>query len=265
MTRARPNNHSARLRRAPGLASLLAAAPVAAAGMLLLAGCEYQEQTVYWRPPLSNVPGAVSGGEAFSQQPRGYRDPTALEDGRIRVQSDDDGPPVLVAKTARHLMAHIYSTLKEDDADLFVDQVLCAQTKQEFRDRGMDPAEAFDYFKSHQEDIAQLFARMPMGEYSPGVLRRQLPGGVTRVTLNRKAAEGLLWRGFEMSWEGGRMETVGPTEPEQVRVMTLEEAVAETGSVNAGLELIRQAEAAQPKQRFIQSGWKLRWFVNATE
>jgi len=239
------------------------AAP-AALLLVLLTGCAYEEQTVYWRPALSSVPGAVSGGEAFSERPKGYRDPTLLDDGRIRVESEE-GPPVLVARTARHLMAHIYSTIKEDERELFVSQVLCAQTKKEFRERGMDPGEAFDYLKSHEEDIALLFGRMPMGEFSPGVLRRQLPGGVTRVTLNRKAANGLKWRGFEMAWEGGRMETVGPVEPEQVTVMTLEEAVTQTGSINSGLELVRQAEAKQPKQRFIQSGWKLRWFVKTNE
>lgn len=233
-------------------------AVVASALCAGLSGCTY-EKTVYWRPALSAAPGAVSGGETFSEKPKGYRDPTQLDDGRIRVQGED-GSPVLVARTARHLMAHIYTTLKEEERELFVTQVLCEQTRAEFRERQMSPGEGFDYLKQNEQDIALLFGRMPMGEFSPGVISRQISGGVTRVTLNKAAAEGLRWRGFDMVWEGGRMDT-GPVEPEQVTVPTLEEAVAETGSVNAGLELIRQAKAKKPTPRFIQSGWKLRWFV----
>lgn len=236
---------------------------VGAAAALVLAGCTYEE-TVYWRPALSSAPGAISGGEEFSEKPKGYRDPTQLDDGRIRVESED-GSAVLVARTARHLMAHIYSTLKEDERDLFIEQVLCEQTKKEFRERDMSPAEAFDYLKSREQDVAALFARMPMGEFSPGVMSTPRPGGVTRVTLNRAAADGLQWRGFDMVWEGGRMVSEGELEPEQVTVPTLEEAVAETGSVNAGLEMIRQAKAKKPTPRFIQSGWKLRWFVNTSD
>ncbi|QKK08082.1 MAG: hypothetical protein HND58_07780 [Planctomycetota bacterium] len=136
---------------------------VGAAAALVLAGCTYEE-TVYWRPALSSAPGAISGGEEFSEKPKGYRDPTQLDDGRIRVESED-GSAVLVARTARHLMAHIYSTLKEDERDLFIEQVLCEQTKKEFRERDMSPAEAFDYLKSREQDVAALFARMPMGEF----------------------------------------------------------------------------------------------------
>ena len=234
-----------------------------AAAAVVMAGCMYEE-TVYWRPALSGAPGAVSGGEVFSEKPKGYRDPTQLEDGKIRVETED-GSSVLVARTARHLMAHIYSTLREDERDLFVEQVLCEQTKKEFRERDMSPGEAFDYLKTREQDVAALFGRMPMGEFSPGVISTPRPGGVTRVTLNRAAADGLLWRGFDMVWEGGRMVSEGELEPEQVTVPTLEEAVAETGSVNAGLEMIRQANAKKPTPRFIQSGWRLRWFVNTSD
>lgn len=226
-------------------------------------GCTY-EKTVYWRPALSAAPGAISGGEEFSEKPQGYRDPTQLAEGKIRLESGG-GQTVLVARTGRHLMAHIYQTLKDDERALFTEQVVCEQTKAEFRERDMQPGEAFDYLKEHERDVMLLFARMPQGEYSPGVMTRQLPGGVTRVMLNRKVADGLRWRGFDMVWEGGRMISESEQEAEQVTVPTLEEAVAEAGSVNGGLELIRQAKAKQPKVTFVQSGWKLRWFIAADD
>lgn len=228
-------------------------------GVWALGACTYEE-TVYWRPALSSVPGAVSGGEEFTEKPKGYIDPTTLEDGKIRVEGED-GSPVLVARSARHLMAHIYSTLEKGERDLFVSQVLCEATRQEFRERGMDPGEAFDYLVENRQHVAALFGRMPMGEYSPGVTMHQIGGGATRVAMARSAAEGLRWRGFDMIWEGGRMETPGEGEPDLVYVPTLEEAVAESGSVSGAVALIQQAKAKKPPPRFIQSGWKLRWFV----
>ena len=57
------------------------------------------------------------------------------------------------------------------------------------------------------------------------------------------------------------METGAGDEPEQVYVPTLEEAVLETGNVAAATALIAEAKAKQPEVTFVQSGWKLRWFV----
>lgn len=235
---------------------------IAGLALLLLApGCTY-EKVVYRRPMLSGLPGVEGGGALLSDKPKGYRDPREIDGGRITLERED-GSKILLARSARHLMAHIYSTLQQDERDLFTEQVLCEATRAEFRERGMDPAEAFDYFKAHEGQVAQLFGRMPMGEYTPGVLMRQVGDKVYRVALTPQAAEGLPWRGFDMVWEGGRMETVGAGDqaPEPVYVPTLEEAVTETGSISGATALIADARAREPEQRFIQSGWKLRWFV----
>ncbi len=233
------------------------------AGALLGSGCEYQK-VVYRRPMLSGLPGTESGGAMVSERPRGYKDPSQIDGGKITIERDD-GSKVLVARSARHLMAHIYTALKEDQRDLFTKQVLCEATRAEFRARGMDPAEAFDFLKEHEAEIVALFGRMPMGEYTPGVLMRQLGDDVYRVALSSKAAEGLAWCGFDMVWEGGRLETGAGTEAEQVYVPTLEEAVLETGNVATATAMIADAKARQPEVTFIQSGWKLRWFVPVGE
>lgn len=224
-----------------------------------LGGCTY-EKVVYRRPMLAGLPGVQSGGALISDKPKGYTDPTRIDGGEITIERED-GSKILLARSARQLMAHIYQTLKEDQRDLFTEQVLCEATKAEFRARGMDPREAFDELKAHENEITQLFARMPNGEYSPGVLMEPLGGKTYRVVMPRKAADGLPWRGFDMVWEGGHMETVGPQSPEPVSVPTLEEAVKQTGSVSAARAAIEDAKARQPQQVFIQSGWKLRWFV----
>ncbi len=213
---------------------------------------------------LSGLPGVESGGALISDKPRGYRDPGEIDQGRITIERED-GSKILIARSARHLMAHIYQTLKDDEKDLFIEQVLCEATRAEYRQRGLEPGEAFDFLKANQGQIAALFGRMPMGEYTPGVFMQQVGGGAYRVAISNKAAEGLQWRGFDMIWEGGRMETIGGEHetPEVVTVPTLEEAVAETGSISGATALIAEARARQPRQRFVQSGWKLRWFVPA--
>lgn len=172
----------------------------AAIGVLAAGGCTY-EKVVYRRPMLSGLPGATTGGNV-SDHPRGYIDPTAVQGGKITLESDD-GSKVLVARTARHLMAHIYNTLRNDERELFTEQVLSDVTKQEFRARNLDPAGAFDQLKARQPDIEALFGRMPMGEYTPGMLLRKVGDGTYRLKLTDKAADGLYWAGFDMVMEGG--------------------------------------------------------------
>jgi hypothetical protein len=222
-------------------------------------GCTY-EKVVYRRPMLAGLPGVVSGGALISDKPRGYRDPTQIDGGEISKERAD-GSKILLARSARHLMAHIHTTLKENQKDLFTEQVLCETTRAEFRANGMDAGEAFEHLKEREGEVAALFGRMPMGEYTPGVLMRKIDGDVYRVALSPKAAKGLSWCGFDMVWEGGRLEDEAGGQAPQVYVPTLEEALEETGSVAGATSRIAKARASQPKQVFIQSGWKLRWFV----
>ena len=169
--------------------------------LVLLSGC-VEKKVVYRRPLLSGLPGAVSGGDAIASRPKGYQDPSQIDSGKITIHNED-GSTTLIARSARHLMAHIYQTLKDDDRDLFTEQVLSELTKAEFRSRDKDPATAFDELKARQSDVEALFARMPMGEYTPGILQQNEGQGVLRVALSRHAAAGLRWRGFDMVMEGG--------------------------------------------------------------
>jgi len=238
-------------------AIILCAGALAAAA--LGAGCTYRK-VVYRRPMLAGLPGVESGGELISDKPRGYRDPTQIDQGEIAIERED-GSKILLARSARHLMAHIHTTLKENRKDLFTEQVLCEATRAEFRANGRDAGEAFDYLNEHEAEVGALFDRMPMGEYTPGALMRKIGDDVYRVSLSPKAAQGLPWCGFDMVWEGGRIEDEAGGEAQRAYVPTLEEAIEETGSVAAATAKIARARSDRPKQVFIQSGWKLRWFV----
>jgi len=167
----------------------------------LLLGC-VEKKVVYRRPLLSGLPGAVSGGEAVAAKPRGYQDPSRIDSGKITIENPD-GTKTLISRSARQLMAHIYQTLLDDDRDLFTEQVLSEMTKEEYRAHNLDPKRAFDELKRHRSDVEALFARMPMGEYTPGILLQNAGRGVMRVALSRQAADKLMWRGFDMVMEGG--------------------------------------------------------------
>lgn len=168
---------------------------------LLVTGC-MEKKVVYRRPILSGLPGAVSGGEAVATKPKGYHDPSNIDNGKITIENPD-GSTTLISRSARQLMAHIYQTLLDDDRDLFTEQVLSEMTKEEYRAHNLDPKLAFDDLKKHQSDVEALFARMPMGEYTPGILLQNAGRGVMRVALSRHAADKLIWRGFDMVMEGG--------------------------------------------------------------
>lgn len=148
--------------------------------------------------------GTVAGAESGTPVVRNfgnYRDPTKID--KIREDDPVNHKTTLYARTARHLMAHIWTTLRDDEKDLFTEQVLSESTKREYRSRGKDPGEAFDTLKEHLEDIHTLFDLMPYGEFTPNVYDKSIGGGVRRVYVAGVATQGLYWSGFDMVMEHG--------------------------------------------------------------
>lgn len=187
------------------------AARIAALGVwcaVALGGC-VEERVVSNRPFLSGVPGAVTGRPVT---PIAGAMPADAATGDELVKETPDGERVLIAKTGRQLMIHIYNTLDDNDAALFVDQVLSERTKQEFYQRGFEPAEAFKELRRRREDVDALFAAMPMGEQTPGVILRKVGERAVRMEVDGMAARGLSWRWMDMVLEGGnyRLRWFGP-------------------------------------------------------
>jgi hypothetical protein len=133
----------------------------------------------------------------------GYADPTLVREDRLVKEDPATGARTLTARSGRHLMIHIYTCVDQDDAELFVSEVLSERTRREFSERGIDPREGFKWLQEHQEDLQKLFSQMPAGEYTPGLFLRPVGGGVQRVELDGLAAKGLFWTGFDMVQERG--------------------------------------------------------------
>ena len=161
-------------------------------------GCR-TERMVRYKPFFSGV------GEAKTQTPAvgATNSDYARSVPASIVIENPDGSKTLLARSGRHLLTHILSTTRADEADLFTDQVLSDITRQEYIDRGLDPRQAFAALKERRQDIAMLTARMPMGEYSPNVIMSKIGPKMYRVRLSGQSAADLEWIGFDMVMERG--------------------------------------------------------------
>jgi len=177
---------------------------VIAVGAGVLAGCQPEERIVNYKPFFSGLEGVQT------QQPE-VREGKVVSAGAVDrselsqeiVIENEDGSVTLVSKSGSHLMRHIERTLYENEKELFVEQVLSEVTRREFEARGLDPTEAFDRLKEHERDIAELFARMPLGEHTPQVIMKSVGRNTFRVRLTGMGTEKLYWRGYDMVLEGG--------------------------------------------------------------
>lgn len=179
-------------------------APVVAAVALcaaLCAACKTETRIVKWDPFLGGLPGAESQMPVL-RDVGDYKDPTAVPDNRIRIENED-GTVTLIAKSGRHLMVHIYATLQAEERELFVEQVLSKVTRNEYVQRGLDPAKAFDDLKLRRDDMAALFSVMPAGEFTPGVMYQKLGNRMARLQVSGMAARGLEWTCMDMVMEDG--------------------------------------------------------------
>lgn len=150
---------------------------------------------------LGGLPGAVSN-TPVTRDLGDYKDPTKVEGNKIEVVNAD-GTKTLSARTGRHLMVHIYNTLVRDEKDLFVEQVLSKETANEFASRGKEPGEAYEMLLARFDDIQELFNRIPLGEYTPGVFIKSVGRKTKRVALDSVTARDLVYSGFDMVMEDG--------------------------------------------------------------
>lgn len=165
-----------------------------------LVGCAVEERVVKWDPPMAGLPGAQTGRPVVREQ-SAFASPEAAPDG-IAIENED-GTVTLVSRSGRHLMVHIWTTIENDEESLFVEQVLSDRTAGEFVERGYDPAEAYRELVKRKRDVAKLFAQMPQGEMTPGVLMEKVGEKTYRLGVSGPGTEELRWRFMDMVMEGG--------------------------------------------------------------
>lgn len=163
-----------------------------------LCGCTY-ERIVSQSGLLTGLEGAESKIPP-KRQARALPDFLRTPEGGIRIENED-GTITLYSKSVRQLMAHISTTIGNNERELFVEQVLSERTKDEFYERGLDPGLAFDELKRRERDIGRLFYFMPMGEYTPGVYLQTIGRNVFRLKLSKVTNESLYWIGMDVVFE----------------------------------------------------------------
>ena len=181
----------------------LSAASIALAvvAVVLLAGCQRYERVVARSSILSGLEGSDSQIPE-KQSKHAVHEIFSTPTGEIRVENEL-GEITLYAKNVRQLMTHITTTIQNEERDLFIDQVLSKVTKDEFTQRGLDPALAFEELTKHQREIFRLFYFMPMGEYTPGLHLKAVGFNTFRLQLSRARNESLYWIGIDSVFENG--------------------------------------------------------------
>lgn len=174
--------------------------------LLLLAACGTETRVIRYDPFLSRVPGAEGGkppvGLAFEPL-----DKLAEQSGKPEeiVIKNADGSVKLVAKQIRHVMVHLFNTLRDEDADLLYEQVVSSATKRHFEAEKPDArAHILSFLKEHEEDISTLFARMPAAEQSPGVRLTKTDEKVFKLELMGSPTRGLRFTALWLVMERGQ-------------------------------------------------------------
>jgi hypothetical protein len=167
---------------------------------LLCAGCTYEREIR--RNSVLNKLREAQEGRLEPVEPRAVHPVFSLPQGSIRVE-DEEGNITLYAKSVRHLMDHIISTIENDERELFVEQVLSTITREEFEERGLDPGIAFDELKARRRDVYRVFHFMPFGEGTPGIYLEPIAQNIFRLAVSRSGHRDLYWIGIDIVFERG--------------------------------------------------------------
>jgi hypothetical protein len=165
-----------------------------------LPACTPVETVTVVKNPMARL--AKDGREAPPRIDGRTIDPSAPPEEGIRSE-DEAGVVTLRARTARHVMVHIYTTLANNERELFVEQVLSKATREEMMAAGIDPKSAFDDLVTRQQDVLRLFHMMPMGEASPGVRLQTLGPSEFRLAPGAARRSGLPVMGMDLIVERG--------------------------------------------------------------
>lgn len=161
-------------------------------------GCVETSRVPVKKPFLSGIQG---GGFRSLQNAAGAEGEGSAQIVERRVVAAD-GTITLNAPTASDLMRHMLETLADDEEELFTEQLLSTITKREFHERGYDPVEAFRELSRRQKDVRALFSAMPVGEFTPGVMMKNVDRNTFRLSI--KGDPDLRWSFIDVVLERGQ-------------------------------------------------------------
>jgi hypothetical protein len=172
---------------------------------VLAAGCEQEKRVIYRNSMLGGVANAQTASPDIDLR-NGETSKAAAS--QKTIIDNPDGTKTLLARNPKHVMNHVIYTLRQNDADLFVTQVLSKITREDFLARGVDPRQAFAILKARQEDVLALFKVIPLADQTPGVFLQSIGGGVKRLMAEDRIAVDLKWKGIDFIIERGNYKLV---------------------------------------------------------
>ncbi|MFM9957306.1 MAG: hypothetical protein ACKVZJ_04470 [Phycisphaerales bacterium] len=190
-----------------------------AAIAVLLGACQTEEKVVSVKGGfggLARLPGASSqlpldavGPSAADSTDRwsqllGKDNKGKPVEGHALRRELDDGGVLLVARSPRELIVHLYETLRDNELELLEEQVISQRTKQAYMAERKTPKDAVAWLVEHREDVEALLATMPAGEQTPGVLMKPLGNNAFRLSSADAPSLGLKLRRLDLVIEQGR-------------------------------------------------------------
>jgi hypothetical protein len=162
-----------------------------------LSGCQVEQRVIRKKQWFEGLPGVEQGGQPVrADAPDAPSTPLAstgpqIPENKLRevVPASPNAPAqvTLISRTGRHLLVHIYETLRDNERELFAEQVLSERTREEFLSRGFSATDAFDLLKAQEEQVVTLLQQIPDAEATPGVRMLAVGNRVQRVLLGANA------------------------------------------------------------------------------
>jgi len=172
---------------------LVAASLWAASG-----GC-VEERVVSVRGNLQSLSGASGGYQlgpdakrspsrdfestlAKADESAGRSAPGEPIEGRPLRRLMPDGSILLISRSPRHVMIHLFETLRDEEDELLLNQVVSKRLREQYEERGEDPRQIVRELRRERREIVKLMTSMPMAEQTPGALMRTTGRNVFEVT-----------------------------------------------------------------------------------
>lgn len=145
-------------------------------------GCAQEQRITRYHPFMANLPDVKTGTAPVGSALGGAPDPTAGMSETLVIEQPN-GAKKLVSGNIRQLLYHLVNCLASDELELFYDQLVATETKENYRGKGKDGFAFVEFLKEHESDVVMLASRMPMAEHTPSVALDQPSRNVFKLRL----------------------------------------------------------------------------------
>jgi len=191
-----------------------------AVGLLGTSGGCVEERVVAVRGNLQSLSGASGGyqlgpdakrppSKSFestltqADEAAGRAAPGEPIEGRPLRRLMPDGSVLLISRSPRHVMIHLFETLRDEEDELLLTQVISARLRDQYEKRGEDPTQIVRELRRERREIVKLMTAMPMAEQTPGALMRTTGRNAFEITAPGGPALDQKFKRFSVVIEQG--------------------------------------------------------------